>query len=218
MITQLIDKTDNFEVIRDQIASILALESASQMALATAAGKDPALWELNVYTERSNPWDNYEQDGGVIVNVWFDSSNVDGSSGDTVERQTMVGQFNVDVMGFGIAQSDGGTGHIAGDEAAARAAARGVRLVRNILMAGTYTYLGLRGVVWNRRPSSISSFQPPINNRESTQVLGARLVLEVKFSEFSPQVEPVTLEYLSNQITRAEDGKLLATVDFDFTN
>lgn len=216
MITQLIDKQDNFEIIRDQIAALLVLESANQMTLATAAGKDPSLWELAVFTERNNPWDGYNQDGGVFVNVWFDSSSAEGGSSDTVERQAMMGNFNIDVYGFGLAQDDG-DGQITGDEHAARTAARGMRLVRNILMAGENTYLGLRGVVWRRMVSSLSSFQPPIDNREANAVLGMRLVLDVKFNEFSPQVEPVTLEYLSNQITRASDGRLLATVDYDFS-
>ena len=58
LIPDLIDKEDTFEIVRNQIALILANESASQVALATTAGKpDPNLWALKVYTERSNPWE-----------------------------------------------------------------------------------------------------------------------------------------------------------------
>ena len=43
-IQALIDKQDSFEIVRDKIGLILASESASQQALATAAAKDPDLW------------------------------------------------------------------------------------------------------------------------------------------------------------------------------
>jgi hypothetical protein len=62
-----------------------------------------------------------------------------------------------------------------------------VRLARNIIMAGAYTYLGLRGLVWKRFPQSISMFQPQIENRAVQRVVGARLALQVHFNEFSPQ-------------------------------
>jgi len=42
-IDTLIDKEDNFTLIRNEIAAILAVEVASQKVLATAASKDPAL-------------------------------------------------------------------------------------------------------------------------------------------------------------------------------
>ena len=59
MISELIDKQDNFEIVRDQIAAILVNEVASQMALATAEAKDPEDWNLQIFTERSNPWEKW---------------------------------------------------------------------------------------------------------------------------------------------------------------
>ena len=54
-IDTLIDKQDNFEIVRDQIAVILALESVSQVARAIAASscqwKDSIL--LRVYYSRT---------------------------------------------------------------------------------------------------------------------------------------------------------------------
>lgn len=217
MITTLIDKQDNFEIVRDQIAAILALETANQMALAQAQSLDPADWDLDVYIERSNPWDGYSGSKARVVNVWFDSATADERASGVVERQTMLGTFNIDIVGFGVSRADG-AGQIAGDEDAARNAQRGLMLVRNILMAGEYTYLGLRGVVGRRFPSGINSFQPPfLKNPEVDQALGIRLALQVRYDEFSPQYPPVELEYLSNRVERAEDGRLLAQVDFDYT-
>lgn len=218
MIPELIDKQDTFELIRDRLADIIAVESTAQQALAVSAGKDPATWALAVYTERSNPWDDEGINDEVIVNVWFESAAPDDRASNTVERQTMIGQFNVDVVGFGVSR-DTPTGQDPGDEAAARAAARGLRLVRNILMSSFYTYLGedLRRTVGQRWVSNVTSFQPQAANRDMTHSVGARLTLSVRYDEFSPQYPPVQLEYMANQITRAPDGRLLVQVDFDFT-
>lgn len=215
-ITTLIDKLDTFEIVRNKIAQILADESAAQVVLATDAGKpDPNEWKLRVFIERATPWDDYA-DGDLIVNVWFDTASVDESSSDTVELQTMRGTFNIDVIGFGVSKA-GGPGQIPGDEIAALNAQRGLRLVRNILMAWAYTYLDLRGVVGKRMPQSIETFQPQLNNRAETHAVGTRLALGVRYEEFSPQFEPATLQEIGTTIERAEDGSVLAQVDIVFT-
>lgn len=94
---------------------------------------------------------------------------------------------------------------------------RAIRLVRNILMAGTYTYLGLRGLVWSRSPQSITVFQPQIEARQIQQIVGARLAFRVVFNEFSPQVPAVNLELISVEVRRAEDGQVVANADYDYT-
>jgi len=227
-ITELIDKQDNFEIIRDQIAAILAVESANQVALATSAGKpDPTLWDLDVYIERFRPWEkwpNQSTNKVPIVNVWFDNSNFDKSQGNVVERQKSLSIFNIDIYGFGVAQADG-SGQLTGDEDAARTAQRALRYCRNILMSSMWTYLGLaRGdsglnenIVWRRWPQSITTFQPEQDNVTVQNIVGIRLALEVEFNEFSPQYVPEVLEYLSAKVERAEDGKLLLEADFDYT-
>ena len=221
MITELINKQDSFEIVRDQIAAILTLESAEQMSLATAAGEDPADWKLRVYKERSAPWEAYlnaPTDVSPIVNVWFDASSFPGQTGNTVARQKAEGVFNIDCYGYGIAADDGGTGHLAGDEAAALEVQRAIKLVRNILMASEYTYLGLQGLVWQRWFTNISQFQPQQGTDAVQQIVGARLVFRVAFNELSPQYEATELCYLSTQIFRASDGQLLAEADFDYEN
>lgn len=216
-ITTLIDKQDTFEIIRDKIAAILLTESAAQVALATAAGKpNPNDWAIRVFTERSFPWDDYTG-GEVIANVWFQTANVDPKASNTVQEQTMLGTFNIDVIGFANSKANG-AGHISGDEAAARVAARGVRLVRNIIMAGPYTYLGLRGIVGQRMPQQVEAFQPQFNSNAFEQAVGFRLALEVRYSEFSPQYEPAILEELSVTLQRADDGHVYAVLEYDYTN
>jgi hypothetical protein len=216
----LIDKQDNFEVIRDQIAAILVLESNNQQALAVSEGKDSNLWKLRVFNERYNPWEqflNTNTDRSPLVNVWYDTSNFDGSASNIVERQKAEAIYNIDCYGYGISSDDGATGHNPGDRDAAFEVQRALRLVRNILMSSTYTYLGLRGLVWQRWPQSISVFQPNLDAQQVQKIVGARLELRVMFNEFSPQYVPETLEYLSVDVFRNEDGQLIAEADFDYT-
>ena len=216
-ILELIEKFDTFELVRDQIAAILAVESANQEALALAAlptPKDPRLWALRVFIERTKPHSEFQDvetgdqlDATPIVNVWFDESIIDLKRSNPVERQMTEGTFNLDVYACGIAEKDGAT-HIPGDERAARELHRAVRLVRNIVMGGAYTYLGMRGVVARRFVQSIKAFQPQIDDRAAQRVQGARLTLRVDFNEFSPQVQGEPFESLHVTVKRKETGEV----------
>jgi len=219
LIDSLIDKQDGFEIIRDQIASILAIEIQNQMVLATAGGKDPLDWELRIFTERSNPFEQFRQGNDnktPIINVWFDNSNFDQKKGNTVGRQNSESIFNIDCYGYGES-TESGSGHNPGDKEASLEAQKALRLVRNILMASEYTYLALRGTVWQRWIQSIQTFQPPSEGRSVEHIVGARLALRVSFNEFSPQVTPQILDLLSVNINRAEDGQILVNADYDYT-
>jgi len=219
MITTLIDKQDSFEIIRDQIAAILKTESLNQMQIAGTEGKDPQGWALRVYTERSNPWEqvlNDPTDNTPIVNVWFSDSTFDPSTSNISERQASESTFNIDCYGIGVSRDDG-DGHIPGDKEAAFETQRTIRLVRNILMASEYTYLALRGLVWQRWPQSVTVFQPQSDSTTVQQVVGSRLTMRVKFNEFSPQYEHQTLELLSTTMTRAGDGQIVVAAEYDYT-
>jgi len=222
MIQNLIDKQDSFEIIRDQIAAILVTEVAEQMALATAATKDPDDWKMRIFTERSNPWEEWlnvevATDRSPIVNVWYDNSNFDPGASNIVERQATEAIFNIDCYGYGVSEDVVAGGHKPGDKEAALEVQKALRLVRNILMAAEYTYLGLRGLVWQRWPQSINVFQPPIDGRQAQQIVGARIAFRVKFNEFSPQFDLNTLELVSIDVLRTEDGEIVLEADYDYT-
>lgn len=215
----LIDKQDNFEIIRDQIASILVLEIAAQKILAIADSQDPLEWDLRVFTERSNPWEQWLNDQTVVsplINVWYDNSNFDRSASNIMERQKSETIFNIDCYGFGVSETDGG-GHKTGDSEAAFEVHKALRLVRNILMSAEYTYLGMRGLVWKRWPQSIISFQPQINDQLVHNIKGARIALSVHFNEFAPQVVPQILDFLSIDVKRTEDNQIVLEADYDYT-
>ena len=220
-IPTLINKQDNFEIIRDQIAAILVIEVASQQALATIALLDPDDWKLRIFTERSNPWGQWlniepATDTSPIINIWYDNSNFDKSASNGMERQKSESIFNIDCYGVGISSDEPLSGHNPGDKEAAFEVHRALRLVRNILMAAEYTYLGMRGLVWSRWPQSITPFQPQIDNRAVQHVAGARIAFNVGFNEFSPQVAEETLEYLAVDIKRTEDGQIVLGADYDY--
>lgn len=213
-ILEVITKVDNAEIIRDQIAAILALELGHQ---ATLSG-DPM---PAVFIERSNVWGQFlatsTPAAEPVINVWWDSSTFDEATSNVVERQRSETVYNIDCYGYGTSQDDGGAGHLPGDERAARQAQRAVRLARNILMAAPYTYLGLRGLVWKRFPQTISLFQPQIDNRAAQRIVGARLALRVDFNEFAPQIEGATLEAVAITFFRKETGQVLVQAEYPST-
>ena len=218
-IAALIDKQDTVEIVRDQIAAILALEVASQMALATTAGKDPDDFKLRIFSERSNPWEQFlndQTDDSPLVNVWWDNSNFDLKASNIVERQKSETIYNIDCYGFASSKDNPSGGHLPGDREAAFKAHRAIRLVRNILMAAEYTYLDLRGTVWRRWIQSITIFQPQQDSNTMQQIVGARLAFRVEFNEFSPQIPTEILELLSVDVKRTEDGQIVLEADYDY--
>lgn len=222
MITQLIDKKDNFEIVGDQIAAILKVNIANQKSLASAAGKDPALWDLRIFSERNNPWSEFQDATGPeapIVNVWFDSSDSDRAGSSVVDEQKTTGVYNVDIYACGISVETA-EGHDPGDESSARTLHRAIRLVRNILMSGAYTYLGLprkkKQFVWGREVASVNIFQPSADDATMQNIIGARIAFRVTFTEKSPQVEFENLDEIAVQVIRAENGEILLQTEYHY--
>jgi hypothetical protein len=218
MALSLIDKQDNVQIVRDQIAAILLAEVDRQMALATAAGRDPDDWKLRIYLEASNPIEaflNNPTDTSPIVDVWYDSDTFNLAASNLHERQMTEAIYNIDCYGYGVAEETV-DGHTPGDKAASFASADAAKLVRNILMAAENTWLLLRGVVGRRYVISRNAFQPERGTDSVQKILGTRLRLSVTFNEFSPQTEAVRLNYVAIDIHRAYDGRLTSEHDFDY--
>lgn len=223
MIQSLITKVDNCELVRDRIAEILAAETASQQSIASQEDEDPNLWKLRVFLESANPFEAWldpanDVDETPIVNVWYDSGQFPKGAGDVARKQHCEGTFNIDIFGYGVAAGNAEGGHTPGDRAAKFEAQRAIRLIRNILMAGEYTYLAARGIVSGRWIEAVNMLQPTMDGRTIQHIAGARIQFSVRFLEFSPQYEAVTLESLGVDITRLDDGELLAQAEFDYTN
>lgn len=218
MITELIDKQDTFEVVRDRIAQILADETESQQKLAISSGKDPDQWKFKVYTERTQPWEEWLRGGSDLdptprVNVSYESSSFPARTGNVVERQKSDSNYNIDILTYSESEASG-AGHIPADAKAALEAQRITRLVRNIIMASPYIYLKLRGTVWGRWPMSITAYQPTTDGSAVQNVQACRLQLEVAFNELSPQLTGEVVEEIGITINRAEDGSVLAQAEY----
>ena len=220
LITTLIDKKDNRELVRDQIGAILLLEQANQQTLATAAGKDPRLWDLRVFTERENPWVEFQEapedelDNPPIINVWMEGASGQKSASDPVTQQTFSVTYNIDCYGYGVAADDGATGHLPGDKQASLVAERAARLVRNILMSAQYVRLDLLGTVGDRWVQGITAPQPVIDARPIQRVMASRIAFEVRMNEFAPEVVGSILEAVNVQVFREETGELYFDADF----
>lgn len=215
MIGKLIDKYDTFEIVRDKIAAILLTEVADQRRLAADAGKDPNDWDLRIFTERSNVWEQFrdgtEEPATPIVNITYETSEMDGASGDTVHSQKYTATYHLDCYAMGVNQ-----GTQQGDQDAALRIQAVVRLVRNILMAGTYTRLGLLGIVGDRRVQSMTVFRPDASDEMAQNIIGARIIFRVTFNEESPQVEAVPLEIIGVELHRAETGEILLELEYQY--
>lgn len=220
-ITELIDKQDTNEIVRDQIAAILALEVANQRTLAIASTKNPSDYSFDVYIERIRPFETLTSVDGTesgeiangLVNVSFDNDLFDNKGSDTVGNQKARGTFYLDCYGH-----KNRTDATSGDELTSKEADRIARLVRNIIMSGVYTYLGLRGNVFSRYIVRREKFIP--SDREGRffeNVVATRLTLEVTYKEYSPQAQGVDFELLIWDCEIGEDGSVTFDAQFDLT-
>lgn len=214
LITTLIEKQDTNEIIRDQLAAILAIEVANQRTLAIADSQDPDNYSFSIHIERSKPWESEEM---PLVNVLFDNDRFDNKNSNVVERQRATGTFYIDCY----AKKDT-TDDSSGDELSSREADRIARLARNIIMAGPYTYLAFgilelgagNNIVTSRRVMRREKFQPDIRIEGYENIIACRLTIEVEYDEFSPQVELPDFELLINSCQR-DDGKVFFTTEDD---
>jgi hypothetical protein len=214
-ITTLINKQDSNEIVRDQIAAILAIEVANQRALAIAASLNPDDFSFSVYIEQSKPWESSEM---PLVNVIFDNDRFDNKNSNTIDRQRATGTFIIDCYAHKITNDDS-----SGDELSSREADRIARLVRNIIMAGEYTYLclGTReypsgGIVSRRYIPRREKFQPDMRSEAYENIVACRLTVEVDYDEFSPQAEMLDFELLINSCER-DDEKVYFSTEYDMT-
>lgn len=224
----LIDKIDSFEFVRDQIAAVLVTERENQMDLAARAGKDSFFWGLKVYSERDKAYEDWLNVGNdhrqePIVSTIMKAAVRDPSVS-TVPgvKNVYDGTWWIDVYGRGIASDNPAGGHVTSDAMAHTECHRGVRLVRNILAAGPNRFLGavildpatgkpVEQPIWaHPNIERWEFFGPEVEGRGgSFSVWGCRLEFAVRFTEFSPEYEPVILEELGVTVRRTEDGVVL---------
>ena len=111
MIETLLEKNDNFQIIGAKIADILKTEIENQKQLAIDAGKDSSLFDVKVFYERSNPFEEYlnnESFTTPLVNVWIEGMTFDRSASNEIAFQKSESTYHVDVYAVGDGYGDGG--------------------------------------------------------------------------------------------------------------
>lgn len=222
LIDTLIEGQDGWELARDTVAAILAVEIASQKAQAVTASEDETQWDFEIFSERDNPigeWTNLDTTATYkpIVNVWSDGFSTPRDQS-TVTHNHAETTVNVDCYGLGWAKTDGVTGHEVADKAAALEAQRAARLVRRILLSEHYTYLGSarRAAQWcfGREVSNGKPFRPDVSLKKGFSAVVLRVTLKATVKEQVPQITGQTINFVHLEVTRAEDGKVLLKADY----
>jgi hypothetical protein len=192
-ITKLIDTPDTIEIVRDQIAAILSLELRNQRVLALDLRKSDAKdYDVAVFIENTRP---YDSEGAMkpLVNVLLpkvQALDVNSRIGSQKERAVIW----LDCAAWG---NDAG---FTDDRTASLRAWKISRLVRRILTADFYAYLGLRGIVASRRIVLREVGIPDNAERSAAAVAVVRIVLEVEFLEKSIGVESTDIESIYFEI------------------
>jgi hypothetical protein len=214
MTIPLIDKSDNFQIIRSKIAEILSAEILLQQVLATAEGKDPDDWKFRVYLERIKPWEVFLNgtDPTPIVNVWYERGNSEeGGRSNISTKQNWTSRFNLDVYAYATSGSTSG-GHSPGDQTVALKAHNVAMLVRNIIMHDDYCVLKLTGSEkpLKRWVPEMTPFQPQSGGQVIQNILGMRVVLEVNHDETILQGDEEICEGIDIVFKHEPDGIVIA--------
>lgn len=197
-VNYLLKSPDNIEIVRDQLCGILALECDNQYQLACEA-EDPVKEDYNIkiYMDHMEPWSIQSEDDKDVfplVNVCLQDVTSERSN-DNKSFFTYKATFTIDCYNTGLFNDDGCSGR-----SAVIKCWKTARIIRNILSAANYTYLGLRGIVQGRTIDSIETGFPNTNN-SSINVCVCRIHFTVDFNEKSPQVEGPIIEPIKISIS-----------------
>lgn len=225
MTIPLIQTQDGFEAVRNAMANILSTESVNQQALATAWNVanpteeqlEPDEWKLDVYAERSNPWEVFREDdlSSQVVNVWYESSDADGGRS-SAARQWTNSRINIDCIACAITKETD-TGQTSGDKYAFLRANKIARLCRRILMHPDYVRFGLNSIVNKREMGARRAFQPNSEGVPHRHAAVIQLQFDVSHIEEYDFSELSASEGALITIYREPDGPIIAQMDFDWT-
>lgn len=182
--------TQKFETIRDAIGVILATELAKQKTLTTNI-----LFDAPVYVERFVPFDNTEIPAVNVVYNDTKFTNQDHLS------QTGESTYYIDVV-----TSANDSTSIRGDKQASINCQKLLGVIRAILSAGEYRFLGLaQGIVQNKTISDITISQPSFNG-DSLHTISGRLTIRIKANETNSDLASIVLTEIFTNFTIDETG------------
>lgn len=204
--TTLQSEPDNIEIIRDQIAALLAIDFTNQAELAAEAGvRSKKDYDVTVYVENENPLqyvddENPESNPFPCVNVSVDSSENEKGTG-SVNKQSMAATIYLDCYATGNTGSSEDFGMRASLKAWKTA-----RLCRRILRAEKNTFFRLMGIVGNVG-WKFQAYEPD-NSQSAIRVRVVRITLTVPYVE-DVEITSGVLDWEINGIITDEDGKVL---------
>jgi len=187
-----------FEQVRDRIAAILVAELANQEALAIAASASPVPYQINVTTEKTDPW-SAEQ--FPLINVWYDTGDIDTSASSPANMQQGNHFYNLDCYDQSRSEDDSGN-IVGGDELSAKLVQQTAGIVWQIIMADLNARLQFpartggvpSALVASRIFEQLSTFQPSFGDITDRNVQALRLRLKVRHVEISPFTEGDALQ------------------------
>lgn len=197
---------DNIEVIRDQVAALLAVDFRRQAELAAESeATDSGDYNVAVYVECDDPLQYVDEDTPganpfPCVNVILDSTDADKGTA-SVNKQAFTAKLYVDCYAEGNNAEDGEFSF-----KAAQRAWKVARLVRRILRAEANTYLRLRGIV-GRVTWSFQAGEPS-DTRSAIKVKMVRATLTVDYVENVAITEGVVDWEVAGIITD-ENGRVI---------
>lgn len=210
----LINKNDNFETIRDEIAAIIALEQAEQKILSASSPiSDTTYFNFDLYCEKINPENMIDIDGNnnePIVNVSYVQSTL--QNGNISGRAKYLSEYNIDIYACdSVIVDDENNIIMQSDEVTARRVQRIAKIIRNIIFNNEYAVLNLNGIVASRKIQSIQMFVPN-NENTASNISACRIVLQVEHIETTDENIYNSIEMIQTRCLR-DNGKLY----FDLT-
>lgn len=215
MINVLIDKKDNFELIKYKIANILKSELENQKKLAKEISEEKSKdYDIKVFIDKINPLSIYsesqtqnEKGQLPIINITFDSDDLTLEGSGNVGRQKVRGTYYIDCYAFKNKEAKKEA-----DEEASREADRIGTIARNILMFDGYRVLDMSKTVVRRYVTKREKMNS--QNQSAENISAMRLIFEVEYLEEDLHNQPYILEEIFGECILADSGEVL----FEYSN
>ena len=181
----------NFELVRDKIAQILALEFGNQYTL---TGNE--LMNLNVWVERFIAFDKVEL---PAINVVFDQTNYNHNDANTSAGDNRYNIFVINRASHTASQR--------GDTRATQELNRIMGIARYIIMHPAYHTLDFApGFIFGRNVDMMRAIEPT-DQGDGTQTIAAQMSATVRMNEHNGAIAPVSGEIVSTSVKLAETDK-----------
>ena len=180
--------SSNFELIRDRIAQILAIELANQYILSA-----DELLNLDVWTERFIPFDKTDL---PAVNVAFISNTYDHLTPITA---VSTNKFYIDISANALHSEDGI--NLDGDKLAILKVQKLTSIVRSILEHPAYIKLDFDTMIIRHTEVSDIQISIPENVQDSLNTVTGRVIFTVDATDVEPELQPIEADKYLTEIS-----------------